>query len=69
MNQLEDKRQVNRMAILFAATYMISYITRINYSAIIAEMETAAQMSKSLLWLAVTGSFIAYGAGQIISGL
>lgn len=69
MIQLQDKRQVNRIAILFTLTYMISYITRINYGAIIAEMEMATQISKSLLSMAVTGSFITYGTGQIISGI
>lgn len=63
------KNSVNRLTLLFAATYMISYITRINYGAIIAEMEAATHFSKPLLSMAVTGSFITYGAGQIISGI
>lgn len=69
MTKLYDKKQIKRLTVLFAVTYMISYITRINYGAIIAETEKATQMSKSLLSMAVTGSFITYGAGQIISGI
>lgn len=69
MTQLQNKRQINRIVILFTLTYMISYITRINYGAIIAEMEIATQISKSLLSMAVTGSFITYGIGQIVSGI
>ena len=47
---------------------MVSYVTRINYGAVISEMETATGISRSLLSVALTGSFITYGVGQIISG-
>ena len=57
------------MTVLFMFTYMVSYLTRINYGAVIAEIEVAENLSKSLLSMAVTGSFITYGAGQIISGI
>lgn len=48
---------------------MVSYITRINYGAIISEMEAATAVSRDLLSMALTGSFITYGAGQIVSGV
>jgi sugar phosphate permease len=48
---------------------MVSYITRINYGAIIVEMESATGISKSMLSMALTGSFITYGTGQVISGI
>ncbi len=57
------------LVLLFALTYMTSYITRTNYGAIISEMVTATGIPKSLLSLSLTGSFITYGAGQIISGI
>lgn len=69
MNKLTERKEVNRLALLFSVTYMISYITRINYGAIISEMERATSFSRSMLSLAVTGSFITYGVGQIISGV
>ncbi len=69
MMKLQDKKQINQLTLLFAATYMVSYMTRINYGAVISEMETATAFSRSLLSLAVTGSFITYGAGQIVSGI
>lgn len=62
-------KQTTRMILLFCLTYMISYITRINYSAVISEMESAMQISKQALSIALTGSFITYGAGQIVSGI
>ncbi|MBE6940728.1 MAG: MFS transporter [Ruminococcaceae bacterium] len=69
MNRLTDRKAVNGIALLFAATYMVSYMTRINYGAVIAEAVTDTGFSKSLLSMAVTGSFVTYGAGQIISGI
>lgn len=48
---------------------MISYITRVNFGAIVSEMVTSLQISKSRVSMALTGSFITYGAGQIISGI
>lgn len=69
MMKLHTPREVNRLAILFTATYMVSYITRINYGAIISEMERSTELSRDLLSMALTGSFITYGAGQIVSGI
>lgn len=68
MNILQDKKQVNKLIILFTLTYMVSYITRINYGTIILEMERATKISRGLLSMALTGSFITYGIGQVISG-
>lgn len=59
----------NALILLFSVTYFVSYLTRINYGAIISEMETATGFSKQLLSMAVTGSFITYGAGQVITGI
>lgn len=69
MNKPETKKEINRLVLLLSAVYMISYVTRINYGAIISEIEDATRMSKSLLSLALTGSFTAYGIGQIVSGI
>ena len=60
---------VRRLVFLCVMTYFISYITRTNYGAIVAEMVADTGYSKSLLSLALTGSFITYGAGQVVSGL
>jgi len=59
----------NQLAILFAGIYMVSYVTRTNFGAIIVEMEAATGFSKHLLSMSLTGSFVTYGAGQIISGI
>lgn len=49
-------------------TYLVSYITRINYGTVIAEMVVRTHFSKALLSMALTGSFVTYGVGQLISG-
>lgn len=69
MSKVTDRQQVKRLALLFTIVYMVSYITRINYEAVIESMKLATGISKELLSLAVTGSFVTYGAGQIISGI
>ncbi|MBR3978053.1 MAG: MFS transporter [Oscillospiraceae bacterium] len=69
MQKLSDKKQINRISVLFALTYMVSYISRINYGAVLSEMEAATQMQKTLLSVAVTGSFITYGVGQVVTGI
>ncbi len=63
------KQRSSNLTLLFAITYMVSYITRTNFGAIISEIISDTGISKSLLSLAVTGSFVTYGIGQIISGL
>lgn len=69
MIKAASRKDINMMALLFTVTYTVSYITRINYGAVILEMERATGFSKSLLSMALTGSFITYGVGQIISGI
>ncbi len=68
MTKLTDQRAVRSLRLLFAATYMISYITRINFGAIVSEMERATAISRELLSMALTGTMITYGVGQIVSG-
>lgn len=69
MMETAKKTNLRSISLLFFLTYMVSYITRTNYGAIIAEMEVATDMSRELLSMALTGSFITYGIGQIISGI
>lgn len=57
-----------KLCFLLIGIYAASYITRINFGAVISEIITAEGYSRSATSLAVTGSFITYGVGQIISG-
>ncbi len=58
-----------KLAVLCCAVYFVSYITRINYAAVLTEIISDLQISKSVASIAVTGSFITYGVGQILSGI
>lgn len=66
--ELTDGKKIRNLTILLTCMYMVSYITRINYGAVIAEIAADLKILDSVASLAVTGSFITYGAGQLISG-
>jgi OPA family glycerol-3-phosphate transporter-like MFS transporter len=62
------KLSSNAVSYLLMITYIISYITRINYSAILVDMVATTGFSKTILSVALTCSFITYAVGQIASG-
>ncbi len=64
----QSRKSATLLTVLFTLTYMISYITRINYGAVISEIEAETGFLKSSLSAALTGSFITYGVGQLVSG-
>ncbi len=64
----EKERACGLLVALCAVCYFVSYVTRINYGAVILEIENAEGISKVEASMAVTGSFITYGAGQLVSG-
>ena len=64
-----NRIQANTLIRLFACTYMVSYLTRINYGTIITAMVEQTGFTKDSLSMALTGSFITYGIGQIVSGI
>ena len=55
-------------SILGGMVYFASYICRVNYAAVLAEIIQALSVSKSAASIAITGAFITYGVGQISSG-
>jgi len=63
----------DRKSILFSSlcclVYFSSYMTRINYGATIAEIVLSLGITKASASMAVTGSFITYGLGQIFNGI
>lgn len=62
-------RKMGKLEWLCCLVYFTSYVTRINYAAALAEIVVDLNITKQLASIAVTGSFITYGVGQIISGL
>lgn len=69
MTKLKDRRQISSLTVLLAVAYMVSYMTRINFGAVVAEMELSTGISRGALSMSLTGSFITYGLGQIICGI
>lgn len=66
--ETESKGHGGMLIALCTTCYFVSYLTRINYGAVLLEIERAEGISKVAASMAVTGSFITYGAGQLISG-
>ena len=56
------------IALLFAAVYFTSYLTRTNYAAVLIEMIRTEGFTKEAAALALTVSAITYGLGQVVSG-
>lgn len=63
-----DNRLSGQLISLCCLLYFTSYITRLNYAAAISEIILSMNITKSVASLAVTGSFITYGLGQLVSG-
>jgi len=53
---------------LCCLVYFTSYLTRIDYAAVLVEIIADLGITKSTASIAVTGSFITYGLGQLVSG-
>lgn len=68
MTKLTNQREIQHMTLLCAAVYFTSYLSRINFGAVILEIVQAEGWSKPEVSLAVTISFVTYGVGQLASG-
>lgn len=69
-----EKNKASRKYVLFfmllcCIVYFMSYLTRLNYAAGLAEIRVSMEISKQLASLPVTGCFIFYGVGQFICGI
>lgn len=62
-------RRTTLFCFICCLVYFSSYVTRINYGAAISEIILSLGITKTLASMAVTGSFITYGVGQIICGI
>ena len=64
-----EKQQIFLFISLCCLAYFTSYLTRTNYGAAIAEIIYSMGITKTQASMAVTGSFITYGAGQVLNGI
>lgn len=67
MHKLEY-RTATRLSFICALAYFASYLTRINFAAVMVELIENAGVLKTSASLVTTILFITYGAGQLISG-
>lgn len=68
MKKLTSKKYVFSLVFLCAIIYFVSYVTRINYSAVLVEIMKSEGFAKTAASVPLTGLFIVYGVGQLISG-
>ena len=68
MNKLTDKKKINALIFLCAAAYFISYLSRLNYAAVMAEFIAESGLPKATAVKPITAISITYGLGQLISG-
>ncbi len=64
----QTTKRAKLLILLCALAYFASYITRNNYAAVLVEMIDNLQTTKQIASIGVTGSFITYGLGMILSG-
>lgn len=65
---LTTARACAALTLLLSIVYFASYISRLNYAAVIAQIVESEGILKSEAALATTASFITYGVGQLVSG-
>ena len=70
MTNVPTKRRAEacRLTLLCAAVYCCSYLTRLDYGAVMVEMVRAEGFSRVEVSAAQTGLFVVYGFGQLVSG-
>ena len=61
-------REMGFISFLCCLVYSVSYLARLNYAASLVEIQRALAVSKGQAGLPVTGSFLAYGVGQLACG-
>lgn len=66
--KITQKSKVAAMTVLFMMLYTVSYLTRINYGAVISEIVKSEGIQKSQAAMALTASAVTYGLGQLVSG-
>ena len=63
-----SRSRMLRLTALCTAAYFVSYISRINYGAVLVEMVEATGFSKTQLSMAVTGAFQQGSIGVMLTG-
>ncbi len=62
-------KRVRAISYLLMLVYFASYVMRINFAVMIVKVCSDMQLEKSALAIVLTGLTIAYGTGQVVSGI
>ena len=68
MKKITNKKKIFWLVVLCSIVYVISYVTRINYAAVLVEVVDSEGYSKVAASMALTGLFITYAVGQLLNG-
>lgn len=68
MKKITDRKQIFYLTSLCVAAYLVSYLTRKNFNAVLAEFTVAEGVEKSAASIITVAMFVFYGAGQLLSG-
>ncbi len=66
--KLTDQRHIAALTWLCATAYLVSYLTRKNFSAVTAEFVVAENVTKTAASYISVALFVCYGIGQLVSG-
>ncbi len=64
----QSRRRMVVLCFLCCFAYFAGYLTRIDYAAVLVDMMDDLAITKETASIAVTGSFITYAIGQLVSG-
>ncbi len=65
---INNKKDRILLTFLTAFAYFCSYMTRVNYKAVLTAVMESENLTKDAASVALTGLFITYGLGQLLSG-
>ena len=68
MTKLQNKKDINLLTLLCSVIYFMSYVSRINLSAVFVAVTESGYAAKDAVALALTVCSVTYGAGQLVSG-
>ena len=68
MTKLQNKKDISFFTLLCSVIYFMSYVSRINLSAVFVAVTESGYAAKEAVALALTVCSVTYGAGQLVSG-
>lgn len=68
VRKITDKRYIQGLTWMCIAAYLVSYLTRKNFAAVLAQFTLSEGVEKSAASIITVSLFIFYGVGQLLSG-